>query len=484
MYDIIKKQNGENFARAIRNYDNGILDIPGIDKIVKNAGRDAGPIMQYLVSLKGIKIKEQTEYHDPIKLLDSAGYNAYVADTLEKQNAIKCFFAPGEELCTFDDANRFNKYHILNAVHKDIDNIKRVDYKKPQREDRYGTSVMSIQLLKAGGHVSIKNRYNHSVRNPDNTYGSNPDNIIYGLSYSLKEYFGVDFSSQGAYLPENYVLVGNQICKYETKIRNVYCAEEFYVKNDRIFPINKNYEKMLENGILLNLKDKKVSDIVNGGSGSFAATAGMRQGFVASLNKAVSGKKLRISKSKLGGYDIIVNGRQILTVNKCHIVNINIPDAEVIDLSNHEEFRGIFNLKNVKKLALVNCDLSGVEQLIMPTAAKVLTLSSVQLPECDLDLSSVAEMMITKADLSRVKTIILPRNKDFISFTKVVFPACDLDFSGIKKINLSDCDLSKVRSIKWPLHYLSEHNMIKLCDSNAQQQISNRIKHNCIYRQR
>ena len=41
MYDIIKKQNGERFAKAICNYDNGIFDVPNIDKIVKYAGRDA-----------------------------------------------------------------------------------------------------------------------------------------------------------------------------------------------------------------------------------------------------------------------------------------------------------------------------------------------------------------------------------------------------------------------------------------------------------
>ena len=53
MFDIIKKQNGETFAKAIRNYDNGIFDIPNLDKIVKYAGRQAEPIMTYLVSLKG-----------------------------------------------------------------------------------------------------------------------------------------------------------------------------------------------------------------------------------------------------------------------------------------------------------------------------------------------------------------------------------------------------------------------------------------------
>ena len=52
VFERIKKQNGERFAKAIRSYDNGIFDIPGIVDIVKYAGREAEPIMNYLESLK------------------------------------------------------------------------------------------------------------------------------------------------------------------------------------------------------------------------------------------------------------------------------------------------------------------------------------------------------------------------------------------------------------------------------------------------
>ena len=97
MYDIIKKQNGERFAKAIRNYDNGIFDVPEIDKIVKYAGRDAEPIMSYLVSLKDAKVQEYAVHMDPIKLLDMAGYDAYVVDTLEKQNVIKKYYVEVEK---------------------------------------------------------------------------------------------------------------------------------------------------------------------------------------------------------------------------------------------------------------------------------------------------------------------------------------------------------------------------------------------------
>ena len=118
MFDIIKKQNGEKFAKAIRSYDSGIFDIPNLDHIVRYAGREAEPIMNYLVSLKDIQIKSQETHKDPIELLRQAGYDAYYADTLQKQNAIRKYFKKGEELCTFGDAHRFEKYHIINAVKK------------------------------------------------------------------------------------------------------------------------------------------------------------------------------------------------------------------------------------------------------------------------------------------------------------------------------------------------------------------------------
>ena len=43
---VIKKQNGEHFAKAIRAYDNGIFDVPDLDKIVKYAGRKAEPLIE------------------------------------------------------------------------------------------------------------------------------------------------------------------------------------------------------------------------------------------------------------------------------------------------------------------------------------------------------------------------------------------------------------------------------------------------------
>ena len=163
MYDIIKRQNGEAFAQGIRRFDNGLFEVPNLDKIVRYAGRNPVPILGFLESFKNIEIDETVEYKDPFLLLKSVGYDAFVADTLNKQNSIERYFDQGEELCTFDDFSRFKNYHIIHCVKKGADKLKRADFKEPRREDEYGTSVISIQILKTGGYISIKNRYNHSV---------------------------------------------------------------------------------------------------------------------------------------------------------------------------------------------------------------------------------------------------------------------------------------------------------------------------------
>ena len=189
MYDIIKRQNGEAFAQGIRRFDNGLFEVPNLDKIVRYAGRNPVPILGFLESFKGVEIEDYPTGKNPFELLKMVGYDAFLVDSLAKQNSIASYFAKGEELCTFTDWKRFENYYVIHAVKEGARELKREDFKEPMREDEYGTSVISIQILKSGGFISIKNRYNHAVGGCDNTFSSNPDNIIRGLSYSLKQYF-------------------------------------------------------------------------------------------------------------------------------------------------------------------------------------------------------------------------------------------------------------------------------------------------------
>ena len=258
MYLVIKKQNGEAFAQKIRKFDSGIFDIENLPDILKYAGKDPVPLLEYLESLKNIQTIEYQGKEDPFMLLEKAGYDAYLVDTLEKQNKISKYFEKDEMICTFADMMRYQNYYIIHAVKKNVDEIKRKDFLHPKREDAYGRSVISIQILKSGGFIKITNRYNHTVDHPDNTFYSNPDEIILGLSGALKQYFGVDFASNKmVLLPEGYFLFNHQILKYYQEINNAYFGQGFYLKDGSLNLVDKNSQLQVDE-FIIDLKNKKV----------------------------------------------------------------------------------------------------------------------------------------------------------------------------------------------------------------------------------
>lgn len=326
VFEQIKKQNGEHFAKTVRNYDNGIFDVPDIVNIVKYAGKEAEPILPYLISLKGISIEDKKNVEDPIALLDKAGYNAYYADTLEKQNAISKYFAEGEELCTFYDSTRFERYYIINAIRKDVDKIKRKDFRdKERREDDYGTSVLSIQILRTGGFISIKNRYNHIVENPDNTLNSNPDNIISGLSAAIKKYFNVDFSARKVVVPDDFSVVNNQIIRYNYEDNNIYFGSDFYVADGRIYPLDKDKEIMLDNCIL-NIKERTL--FIPGETKYPIKIDEMSEkdgAFLNVLGNELKSKSITFTKNKDGSHNVCANGVVIATTDLGKIIALNLP---------------------------------------------------------------------------------------------------------------------------------------------------------------
>jgi len=64
---------------------------------------------------------------------------------------------------------------------------------------------MSVQIGKRGGDISIKNRYNHSVNNPDATFGNDLNSIVDGLHDAVYNIEGVPKKKQEMRLPDNIV---------------------------------------------------------------------------------------------------------------------------------------------------------------------------------------------------------------------------------------------------------------------------------------
>jgi len=197
-------------------------------------------------------------------LLDDAGYILYECKTESDIQKFKKYYHKDEELCTFRD-NRLETNYVFFAVKKNVDEIKREDFFTPKREDEYGTSVISIQFSKNSHNtVSIKNRYNHTVSNPDATFSNNLDNIIPGLTNSFKKYYNLNISEnyEEYFELENYVKANDgKFYKYNYEINNVYyCPDNIIINDFEVMPEYKNKEKyIIFDYFILDLENKIIN---------------------------------------------------------------------------------------------------------------------------------------------------------------------------------------------------------------------------------
>lgn len=311
-YDIIKRRNGEVFARALR--DNNLLDSPDIVDLVKYAGHTPErELINYIRAfcMPNTPAEAALNPGDPFKLLHQAGYEfVEYADTLDKQNAIAKYFRDGEKLCTFRDPVRYQNYYIINAAKANADKISPAA--QPERQDEYGTSVISIQMRKSGGFISIKNRYNHTVANPDNTFGSNPDNIILGLAAALRARFDVEWHMPETAVPDGYAMFGPHIIKYHNEVNNCYFGEYFYEKHGQIYEIDKNSQVLMDY-MLLDLKTGRVTDL-----------AGANDDFANAFNTATMGKKITVT-GRAPNQTILVDGRPTIVLFNGQIKELYMP---------------------------------------------------------------------------------------------------------------------------------------------------------------
>lgn len=285
IYNIIKKQNGETFAKTIRKYDDNIFDISNLPSILKYAGRNPISLLRFLHSLKTEEKSLAADTLDPFVLLKRAGYKAFYADTLEKQNSIAPYFTEDEALCTFTDSTRFKNYYIVHAIKENAHSLNRSDFNnKENREDAYGISVISIQILKLGGFIKITNRYNHTVPSCDNTFNSNPDNIIPGLTNALKNYFEVDFSVKKVPIPDNFLYQNGCLYHYNQEINNCFIGNDFYCKDGIVYPIDKN-SQIIADEFIIDLKEKKILNPTNSTSPLYKVLQEETEGLVWQIQK-------------------------------------------------------------------------------------------------------------------------------------------------------------------------------------------------------
>ena len=283
---FIKKQYGEDFMHLCRTLFPTILEKEGmLSDIISSKFAPSHSLCEDMTRTEEIlntfknfifntyhdriKLKEMKlsykEINTPEELLDKAGYILYPeCKTEEEIQSFRKYWQKGEELCTFTYGNRLKSCRVWFAIKKNIDEIKRENFNSPQRQDEYGTSAISIQFTRGeNSTLSIKNRYNHTVSNPDATFGNNLDNIIPNLHDSFINTYKIHLSTnkQRNEFP-GYVMDKNgKFYKYNVMIHNIYyCDNNVVIKN--FAPIN--YDKsrfILFEYYLLDLKDKCIKDL-------------------------------------------------------------------------------------------------------------------------------------------------------------------------------------------------------------------------------
>ena len=271
-YEILKKNYGERFAKMCRSLFPSILEKEGelssfmldtfapskflYDDIIN--GEMVDEFKNYVYSELLIETKEHKEITEtPEELFEKAGYTLYKCETDADVHKFKKYWNIDEELCTFRDPNRIKTHTIFFAVKHDVDQIKRENFTSPRRQDEYGTSVISLQFTKGSSStLSIKNRYNHTVANPDATFGNDLENIHPGLTDSFYKHYGINLVQEvNGFELKNYVMANDgKFYKYNYEINNIYyCPNNIIIQNGEVRQLDKNRYEVIDYFIL----DKK-----------------------------------------------------------------------------------------------------------------------------------------------------------------------------------------------------------------------------------
>lgn len=291
----IKKKYGEKMMHYCRECFPTILNVPG--KLVEilnthfycvkdslyndiKENHKESEFNDFVYSNAGLK--NEYDIRDvsktPKELLDDAGYDLFECKTVEEVNSFKKYFILGEQLCTFlDPASRLENKYVFFAVKKNILDIKREDFLIPDRQDEYGTSVISIQFTRdKNNHLSIKNRYNEVVNNPDSTFDNNLDNIIPGLTMSFYKAYGIReiYDENSEFQMENYISIDGEYFKYNYKLNDIYyCTNNIIVYNGKV--IKYDPEKyIIMDYFIIDLVNKKVDVFDNKLRDSFSEVIG------------------------------------------------------------------------------------------------------------------------------------------------------------------------------------------------------------------
>ena len=458
---LIKKKYGEEMSHLCRELFPIILEQEGLlpkllldhfepnhflyKDIVKN--NVVNSFKNYIYQLIGSKQEETQESvtKTPKELLSEAGYDLHECHSESDIQKFKKYYAKNEQLCTFK-GGRLNDFYVFFAVKKNVDQIRREDFDVPQRQDEYGTSVISIQFERDETHtLSIKNRYNHRVKNPDATFSNNLDNIISGLTDSFSKYYGLEQKYQNKYSFEipGYVQANDgKFYPYNVEISNVYyCPNNIIIKNFEV----KKYDKdqyLLFDYFLLNIEKKEIImgdylfDGLLGLCSSIEKVEIKKQGF----NKTV-----KIYDQKTGLTEIVLNKKNIIKKLKNDKVQV-IDDYFLQSCRDIEEI-SFPKAKIIKRVFLLFNN----------------TLRTINVPEAEIieDFFLTSNNTMKEISLPKVKKIGNSFMMENNQLKKIYFPNVESIGSCSLRHNKSVEEVIAPKAKSIGIHFLEENKNLK-----------------------
>ena len=283
------------------------------------------------------------------------------------------------------------------------------------------------------------NRYNHTVSAPDNTYHSNPDNIIMGLGQALKKHFQTEFETTPVALPNEYVLINGQIFKYHTETGGVIFGENFYIKDEKPCFINKDYQLIVDN-FIIDFKENRILSVAPLCPDLFPEDM-----LIGYIQREIENKKLTLRRK--GDLALVyADDRCIIKAKKGAMLYLDLETLTLADsiFVHHNSIEEIY-LRNLKKCyssngsCFSNCknlsvlDLRSLENIPKNSIFNLPRLSFIRLDKVqkiekeslnrigkvrDLILEEVEEISsFCLYKMPRLRTLILPRVKKIGSYS-------------------------------------------------------------------
>lgn len=284
--NLIKKKYGESFMHLCRKLFPTILEDDGkLSSILRDYFATNNRTIGQIITEKHLetdfkefiysKLNDKGERVDspedidksPYELLNQVGYQLFECHNEEEIQEFKKYYAEKEKLCTFH-GGRLERCFVFFAVKKDALELRREDFTSPEREDEYSTAILSIQFTKEKRTtVEIISRYNHTVENPNATFGNNLDKLVPGLAASfakMMEERGCCYSDANVEtlkIPGYVVGPDRKYYKYNIEANGIYfCPGNIVLDGSNIRTFEKGQEIVMDEYIL-DIYDKKFKTI-------------------------------------------------------------------------------------------------------------------------------------------------------------------------------------------------------------------------------